>query len=256
MLGMDLCITAGRRAGLLADTLHSFEQNLFRHVRVERVIANIDPVFGDESDLHAVQAVLRAFFPQAEIRVPAVPDFCESVKGNWERTQAALVFHLEDDWLLNEPIDIGAVQERFAHPLVMQVALHHKEKNWDIARRGEAHTTRRRLRIGGLSLPLKRRFPVFTTSPAFLRGEFARGSAALMDCRFDPEKQFYRGVNPPLERYVRPYRSLLYAGTQPYLITDTGRQWRDARGIAKTFVNHASVWSGHGQAQLLAPRDR
>ncbi|EBU8132126.1 hypothetical protein BZU93_27590, partial [Salmonella enterica subsp. enterica] len=123
-----------------------------------------------------------------------------------------------------------------------QVSFNTAEKNWDISARGNVHTKKRPVTLLGLKTPFKRRVPVFTTSPSFLRGDFARRCADLMDERFDPEKQFSSDVNPRLERFVSGYRNLLVGGGPDYLIVDTGRCWRDSRGITKSINNAVSTW--------------
>jgi hypothetical protein len=65
----------------------------------------------------------------------------------------------------------------------------------------------------------------------------------MMDVRFDPEKQFYQGVNPALQRYVQPYRTMIYSKSDGGdLIKDIGVSWRQQRGIIKKNVSGRSEW--------------
>ena len=76
----------------------------------------------------------------------------------------------------------------------------------------------------------------------------ARTAAALMDDAFDPEKQFYLGVNRPLERFVAPYRNRMHGARNHFILTDLGRDWRRERGIGKSVTGAVSVWSEPSRA--------
>ena len=63
-----------------------------------------------------------------------------------------------------------------------------------------------------------------------------------MDPAFDPEKQFFKGVNPTLEAYVSKFRNKVIGEIGDYHIVDIGREWRDRRNIQKTMVGWQSQW--------------
>jgi hypothetical protein len=59
----------------------------------------------------------------------------------------------------------------------------------------------------------------------------------------DPEKQFFRQINPELEAHALPKRCLFLRGTaQRSLVVDIGRDARAAEGLVKFYENGASVW--------------
>lgn len=239
---IDICIVAACRPALLAQTLESFSEKIFRNFKISGVYVNIDPIFGSEEEGAATEAALKSFFPDAVIRRPQFPSFGTAVKHVWQVTTAPYIFHLEDDWAANQnlgPEEIGAL---FETPSTAQVSLNHFYKNWDF-KRGEFHENKKTYRVLGMRLKWGAPRPYFTTSPSFLRGEFARRSAKLMDPQFDPEKQFYTGVNKPLEQYASRFRNFIYGKDRPFVISDTGREWRDSRKIAKSIVNSTSVWT-------------
>jgi hypothetical protein len=240
---IDICIVAGRRPDLLARTLESFNRNIFNNFRIRGIFANIDPIFGDRQQHEDTAAVLRDFFQDVDISQPKVPGFCVAVKTNWSRTTADYVIHLEDDWLVNEPVGRDAISRYFADASVTQVALQSKENLWDVKRGGKTPYFKYNYRLFGIKMPFGYRQPVFTTSPSFLRGAFARRVAELYDPSFDPEKQFYRGVNPALQRYTFPFRSVIHEAESGFLITDIGREWRDNKGIRKESARAVSHWS-------------
>ena len=238
---IDICLVSTRRPDLLKPTLESFQQRFFNNFAIGKFYANIDPIFGDAEDHRMVVALIRQYFPDADIHEPETPGFCQAVKHNWLATSADYVLHLEDDWRLNVNIGHDALAD-FSDARVAQVAFHSEEKNWDARRRGKIHYRRKNLKLFGFQLPIKYKVPVFTTSPSLLRGDFARHAANLFDTRLDPEKQFYNGINERLERYVSPFLSTLFSDDSGFVITDLGRDWREQRGIRKSIENGTSVW--------------
>lgn len=238
---VDVCLVAGRRPDLIQATLDSFNENLFQNFTIGCFIANIDPVFGTQDDQARCREIIRSFFPDARISEPAEPGFCAAVKRNWAVSEAEVMLHLEDDWLLNRPVtpaDISGFQD----PRVAQICFNHANKRWPVSTKGPFVFGRKRRRFLGLPTPFRTKAPQFTTSPSFLRGSFARKCAALMDENFDPEKQFFKGVNEPLEDYISPYLNMVLGEGPDYMIVDIGRDWRSERGIQKSLVNKQSVW--------------
>ncbi len=238
MQQIDITLIAGRRPKLLQRTLESFARNVFDHFQINGVYANVDPIFGETAEEDICVDLIRQYFPTADIVRPASPGFCAAVAGCWQRTSAKTIFHLEDDWLCNEPIgpeDILALAGS-----TKQLSLLSKEKNWD----GSAQYQIHKLQVKLLGVRVYRRMVnKFSTSPSFIDGDFARAASALMDLRLDPEKQFCNRTNMALFRYVTPYKNrLLFGKEQSPLITDIGRQWRDERRIEKSVIDGVSYW--------------
>jgi hypothetical protein len=238
---LDITLVSGRRPGLLDRTLASFQAGLFANFPVAGLYANIDPVFGDEADHAACRAAILSRIPDAVIFEPDQPGFGRAVKTVWAATRSEVVFHLEDDWVLNEPLAPGDV-----FPLLTgetrALALVSKEIGYDGT---ETFNVRRpkkrflRIPIGG-----RHEINIFGTSPRFLEGGFARACAALMDADLDPEKQMRAPLNPRLRAYMQNFRCrFLPARRQAELITDIGREWRDARGIDKVLDRGVSTWT-------------
>jgi hypothetical protein len=96
----------------------------------------------------------------------------------------------------------------------------------------------------GVKIPTFNAIPRFTTSPSFLRGDFAKSCSNLMDPNKDPEKQFYSGVNPALQAYVRNQRNYIFSRDNYPVIADIGRDWRRERKIIKSIRDSNSVWEG------------
>ena len=61
---------------------------------------------------------------------------------------------------------------------------------------------------------------------------------------FDPEKQFFRSLNPALEAFAMDYRcKFLFGKSGPFLVEDIGRDWRDQQGLGKWLIKGQSVWA-------------
>ncbi len=241
MSSIDVCIVSTRRPELLTATLDSFSARILSHLEIGDVYMNLDPYFGDEA-LHArCVEEFKGRFPGGIIFEPATPSFPAAVQRLWSATTSDFVLHMEEDWLALTDIDQRAL-DAFADPAVTQVTFHTAEKKWDTSRRGHLHRRNEYRKFLGIKIPLFRTFPIFTTSPCLLRGSFARDCAGLMDVTKDPEKQFYQGVNPRLERYVREKKSYIFSPDNKPVIEDIGRNWQTTHGVKKVMQNGSSSW--------------
>jgi len=239
---IDVCITAARRPDLLAATLESFDRNLLWNFHIGRFIVNIDPVFGTIDDEKACFDLVRSYREDAIVHLPEAPGFTAAVKRNWSATTAETVLHLEDDWLLQRAVSPGIVDAFGKDPSLAQICFNHATKAWDGKRRGAACYHRQRRTILGLPMPFKRKVPAFLTCPSFFRGSFLRKAAGLLDLNYDPEKQFFSRVNRPLESYVSAFHNIMVGEAPDYYIVDTGREWRENRGIEKYVLQAQSYW--------------
>ncbi|CAI9416484.1 hypothetical protein ANOBCDAF_03732 [Pleomorphomonas sp. T1.2MG-36] len=243
MYPVDLCIIASRRPDLLSLTLSGFSSRVFSNMIIDRVFVNIDPIFGgDLEHSQCIHAVLQ-HFPTAKIFEPNVPNFCAAVRRVWGATEGRFVFHLEDDWV---PLySMGdELFEKFDVAGVAQVSFHTIDRRWDIRRKGNFHHSRVYRKILGVKMPTNRYFPRFSTAPSLLMGDFARACALRMIDAYDPEKQFYSGVNVSLQDYVSPYKNYIYSIDGMPVIRDLGREWSAKRGIVKHVADSKSIWFG------------
>lgn len=217
---IDLTMTATRRPDLVARTLASFNEMLFKRLPVSRFFLNIDPVWGTADDDNEVERVARTYFDRVEIRRPPAGSYGGAVKWLWSQPDAAWFLHLEDDWILSHRIDLKRLSCQMSSG-----ASQIKIANWTRLRR-------------------RRRPPELGLCPLFSRSDFAKLAAKHMNSDLDPDKQFRNGTNPPLEKAVNGHFAV-YFGT-PFTretAIDIGREWRIERQIGKKIVDGASVWT-------------
>jgi hypothetical protein len=237
---VDLVMICGRRPSLLAQTLASFGEKVFAHFRFAKVIANIDPFMGDDAAGDECAALLRAAFADVQIMRPQTAGFAAAVQRVWRATSAEFVFHLEDDWTAKDPITPQPFFDLMQPDDVQAVTLVCATKHT----RGLPHQTSRRITRGPRGYIIEDRLiNAFSTSPGMFKGPFLRKAADLLDLRFDPEKQFYKQLNPALEALALPNRCMFLRGTnQREAIVDIGREYRDQVGLAKLLLDGQAIW--------------
>ena len=239
---IDICIVATRRPDLLSQTLASFNEKLLCNFEINRFIVNIDPLFGTVVNEAECIRLVRSYDPDAIVSRPESAGFAVAVATTWAASTTGIILHLEDDWLLRRPVTQEDIRVLTDDRTIGQVSFNHANKNWSIRRKGPYCYIRRRRMLFGWSTPLKRKLPLFLTAPSFVDGAFARRAAALLDPRFDPEKQFCRGLNPALEAWVAPFQNRILGEGPDFYIQDIGRQWRESRNIGKSLVEGQSYW--------------
>jgi hypothetical protein len=226
----------------LGATLDSFHKNLLSNFEISRFIINIDPVFGTMNDEQACIDLICSYRKDAIIHLPETPGFTAAIKRNWSATAADTVLHLEDDWLLRRPVSADIIDAFGKDAFLAQICFNHATKAWDGKRRGLACYHRQRRSFLGFATPFKRKVPAFLTCPSFFRGSFLRRAADLLDLSYDPEKQFFSQLNKPLESHVSAFHNIMVGEAPDYYIVDTGREWRERRGIEKYVLQGQSYW--------------
>jgi hypothetical protein len=218
---MDVTMTATRRPDLVSTTMASFQKMLFDRLTVRTFYLNIDPVWGTEQQGEEVEAVARKYFRNVEVRRPLKASYGGAVKWLWEQPQTEWFLHMEDDWIMTNPISLRRLSKQMASG-ASQIKL----ANWS--------------RIGRYKRP-----PTLGLCPLFSSTQFARLAAAKMNAEFDPDKQFRNHTNMPLEAAVSGHYAVYFGGAfTPRSLIDIGRDWRQDRNIEKQIVNGASVWTG------------
>jgi hypothetical protein len=241
---IDLVMICGRRPSLLSQTLASFGARMFPHFPFANVIANIDPFMGDGAAGDACETLLRMAFAQsaAQLQIfrPETAGFAAAVQRAWRATTSEFVFHLEDDWIAREDITPQPFFDLLAPDDVQAVTLVCATKHT----RGLPQQTYRRITRSPRGYIVKDELiNAFSTSPGMFKGPFLRAAAELLDIGLDPEKQFFKGLNPALEELALPYRCMFLRGANARdAIEDIGRDYRDQLGLKKLLVDGQAVW--------------
>ncbi|MES0810418.1 hypothetical protein ABLO27_13125 [Roseibium sp. SCPC15] len=238
---IDISLVSGARPGLLRETLESFYSKLFKNFDLQTLYVNIDPFEGGPEEVETCELICREYFSEVVSRKPDKPHFTKAVRWLWSRPKADWCFHLEDDWVLSREVSLQEFHDAQKRN-VAQISLMTREKNWGY--RSMYHYEPSRLTFLGRDLgkSLNRRRPIFTTSPSFVRRDFAHRCAELMNDTLDPEKQL-NTLNPELNAYTADFRNHFIGARREFVAIDIGRQHRDEHGITKTVIDGNSVWT-------------
>lgn len=230
--------TATRRPEILARTFESFRQYLFTDAVLEKIpvelIINVDPV--GQGTLRDMISVARAHFQVITLRDPEAPSFPAAFKWAWyqaaEHVTARYVFHLEDDWELQRPIDLEAMiglMEEFSGLALLRLpafaAGPEVMKNWNLQFPwcGKFYECPKDLRIAA----------GFCGHPSLIKIEFVRNAAWFLSPEKNPEKQFHCGPRLLLDE-VSKWRYGVYARPgDPPAIQDIGRKWMIENNLCK-----------------------
>ena len=237
---IDVTLVSGRRPDLLQQALTSFKRCCFDNFSIANVFVNIDPFCGTAHDGDLCEELVLDFFPNASIMRPGTPSYGRAVKHLWSKVESGYALHLEDDWLLLEPLTPDRIFPLFVGRtrMVLLMSAQHNRK-----RTTRYNVIHKRIPF----TPFKRVMqPNFSVSPSFVDGGFARGYAELIDPDRDPEKQNrIDGGNDALSIYLQPYRCAFLASSrkdEKSVILDIGIDWRERRGIIKEVHEGRSTW--------------
>lgn len=234
---IDFTLVAGLRPELLIKTLDSLKDNSDLFELKVRCICNIDPFGAEKIQNHEIVEILNSYFENILLNTPSTPSFSKAVKWLWSNTSSNQVIHFEDDWVLLEEVSFESLFKEIGIKTKC-VSLMTKHKN--LKNRKVYHDKWNTLKSIAKTKQLKK--PIFTTSPCVYDGGFLRTCSELLDLNFDPEKQFYSGVNSHLENYVRPYKNKVFRGEKNQVIMDIGRNWHKENNIQKKSKGGVSIW--------------
>lgn len=236
---IELTLIAGARPDLLKTTIES----LFKRTNIADLNVflrcNVDKFGGDERDVETVKCILADYFPHRVVYTPRKNSFSLAVKRLWSGVHSSYVIHMEDDWVIREPIDFESLFNLIDQK-VKCVSFATAEKN--LRKRPKYHSKRKYKFLPSPFEGLLRK-PVFTTSPSLYDGKVLNEIGGLLNPELDPEKQMYNGKNAQIEDYLSHYRNLLYySSSGDYAIEDIGREWHSKNDIVKTVVDGVSTW--------------
>lgn len=204
---LDVTIPATLRPELLERTLCGFVSRV-RTSMQPRAIINIDKVpAGNLDKISDIITVVEKYIPLRAVFVAEFPSFAAAVRRVWRGSSAPFVFHLEDDWRFLRDIDLDWCVRVLSSGLSDYIRFS-KRARFKISERDKV-----------------------SLLPSLWRGDCVRKLSAVMTNTQDPEKQLRPGQGNEALDVLLPVRILDYPGGQ--CVEDTGRAWRDDRGIQK-----------------------
>jgi hypothetical protein len=232
---IDITMTAVRRPEILKRTLNSFFRHLFAPIIEQcRLIINVDPI-GDAIQSYELADIVQGYFSRYIIGMPMTSSFPKAFQWTWEYAawaKAPWVFHLEDDWELNEPVDILAM-----------IAMMEKNSNLASMRLPFFSSDAKSMKNWNLFFPWNGEFfecpkdnikgAGFCGHPALLRGQFVQNCAPLIDIRLNPEKQFHGGNDPLVQEVMKWKYGVWGKPNHRKMINDIGIEWKLANQFQK-----------------------
>ena len=234
---MNVAITATYRPEILDRTLDSFRKYLFKHrMREFRVVVNIDPVGSKFPRGNDVFLVLSEYFGKIYLNAPPQGHFGKAFHWCWSNCEGDLVFNLEEDWELLEPVNLDNMINMFNRfPLLSHLRLSAFRSMEDHCKMWN-HFTRWNGSFFEIQEEDKGRIG-FAGHPSLNRGSFVRNIASVLNPHLNPEKQIkarYRPAKPYIDRGM--FGVYILPNSEPQ-IKDIGREWMRANGYEKEGEN-------------------
>jgi len=209
---MDVTTTAMIRPELLERTYESFSKGLKGlNFKESTLFLNVDPA-PKGRDPNTVVKVAKKFFGEVVVRIPNECNFCKAVQWCFKNARGKYFFHLEDDWILLESVDIQDVintldtQNRTArHRKYVSIALR--------AYRGWSEN--------------------IALAPSVFYTKFANRVAPLFNTDLNPEEQLRDAFHVGIKIVEHDEYSLRYPHLKMKrkIVRDIGRKWQRVHGI-------------------------
>ena len=194
MRDITFTTTATNRPAILRRTYASFSESITDiNLRNTKLLINIDPLPSRDKIADNI-AVAEEFFGDVQARTPAEPNFSGAINWLWSEANTPYIFHLEDDWILIEPIKIK--------PLIVNM----KDRLQII------------LRAYGY------RYDKMVLSPSIIKRELYSAIGGKLDVKLNPEIQLR---NPAIAGF-KINRSMVLDfphDRSKIIVKDIGRKW-------------------------------
>ena len=221
---LEFTSTAMCRPGIFKKTIDSFSKNL-RGIDFSQstMYINIDPL-PDPLLAKDVIDIAKSYFKTVIANTPSVANFSKAVKWCWMQPKGEFFFHLEDDWVLRQPVNFRDMR----HDLRRRKLKKASDKLLSVNLRAykTVHDTRVRL------------------SPCLIRTAYAQVIAPKIRSDMNPEAQMR--ANKYYKSIAQGYGSLMFPVTNKSIvpIVDIGIDWlnrqkdfsRPIRGEDQRFI--------------------
>lgn len=228
---IDITMTCTLRPSILERTLVSFRANLFRKRDDYRLIVNIDPIGECGIEPLDIAFVCKKYFDRIIYNMPDKPSFGGAVKWLWSQVETELFFHLEDDWVLNQDIDIDHMMAIHAkYPTLANLML----SKYDINNSLRLNRIRATLDFSSEGFFVtENRGSQVALSPTMMKKKFTDKIYPLLQQDANPEKAI-RATNPEIKDMLNDWQYGLYGDPgQKACIEDIGREWMKGTKFTK-----------------------
>lgn len=111
---LSFTTTATNRPEILDRTYNSFSKNVIDiDLKKYKLIINIDPLPSSEK-IEDVIRVAKKYFGEVVYNIPEKANFTSAINYLWSKADADYIFHIEDDWLLIEKIELLKITKQLS----------------------------------------------------------------------------------------------------------------------------------------------
>jgi hypothetical protein len=217
-IALEFTTTSCNRPGILDMTYSSYVSRL-KGVDFQKstLYINVDPA-PDSSNISEMEKVAKKYFGKVIINYPKEPNFAAAVIWCFSQVKGEYFFHLEDDWMLKQKVDIAVMIKRVGEHNIQCVL------NKKVTLRNELWE------------------PCLV--PSLFRTEIVKRYLPLMSSTTNPEYQmkmiFRKNTNG-----LKAHKSVLWRKSHE-ISKDIGRDWLKKNGIARDYAKtggSSAKWS-------------
>jgi hypothetical protein len=224
---MEFSCTAVNRPEIIERTFQSFHNNLKGvDFKDSTIIINVDPLPTPPTsrDMDKITSICKCYFGHHIMRWPGKPNFTDAVNFVWLMASDDVIFHLEDDWILKEVVDIS----------VLMLSFHFNHELYQIVLRAYPYE-----------------YTKLVLSPSILHKRFYKAVAGKLDTKRNPETQLrgrHFGIEMPTpEHHISTSGKLVMSGDR-VIVKDIGRDWLRKTNYRKPKIKDSYVeWIEHGK---------
>jgi len=237
---IDITMTAVLRPAVLSETLASIKEKICSGEDDRyRLIINIDPI-GENVQPKSVIKTAKKNFSNVVYNIASTPSFPQAVKWVWKNSTAPYIFHIEDDWLINQDIDIDkmiSILDRYIKLSSLRLYKYKTTKaatintfgcKWDYQLDGFY-----------LARDWKKQFGL---NPILIKREFIEQALPLMKDDVNPEKQF-RYSQEYMKKVISNWQYGIYSyPSNAPVVVDIGRRWINNTSFSKPVGTTFLTW--------------
>lgn len=180
---MDFTTTAMPRPDVYNRCLRSFEKNLIGlSLKDCNLFINIDPLpYNSKSELMEINrlrcgvvGVAESYFKNVFPRLPKVGNYADAYKWIWNNADSEIIFNIEDDWILNRPVNVNHLLKKFENNTLYQVVF--RAYNYV--------------------------YPTCCTSPSLLHRRWYKPIAKGMNKTQNPESQIHKNTDHRFNTFI------------------------------------------------------